>query len=667
LRAFARNVLKFRRPGHVREDLVLPRRQHYTASPADWRDEILYMVLVDRFSNGKETKDSLLDRRNPKTARPKQPGGEPWRWDRWAESGSERFQGGTINGVRSKLGYLKKLGITTLWLGPVFKQRGDTDSYHGYAIQDFLDIDPRFGTRKDLVNLIDSAHERDMKVILDIIINHSGFNWEYTAVPPDMPAYLPFPARYPPGVWRDFRGNPVPGMDPASAGPDDGVWPAELMDPACYTRAGNGSLNDNDIDNPVAEHKRTDFFTLRDFDLSAGETLTNIALCYKYWIALTDCDGFRIDTLKHISLEEARNFCGTIKEFTANLGKSNFFMVGEVAGGDKNQSRYLDALKSNLNAVLDIGEMRVALNRVAKGLSPGSDYFDGFILDPDMGSHRNLGDRHVSILDDHDHVAGDKVRFCADVREECRDRQVVAATALQLFTLGIPCIYYGTEQAFAGPESAERRWLPEWRASDRYLREAMFGPDHPQKPGIPGLLQGGEGKDPVLPGFGPFGTCGRHCFDVHSPAYAGIAALAAVRQAYPALRHGRQYYRPIRGPGSGGGFSFGGAGSIVAWSRILDDEEVLCVLNPHGDEEMSAEVLVDGSLNPETSVMDVILNSDEAASPAGFEGGSPRTGTPVDVSWSKHGSYVRIPPVGPSCVIVLANHVRADEGWVVSR
>ncbi len=56
-----------------------------------------------------------------------------------------------------------------------------------------------------------------------------------------------------------------------------------------------------------------------------------------------NCDGFRIDTLKHVSLEQARNFCGTIKEFADNLGKRNFLLIGEIAGGDFQQDRYLDA------------------------------------------------------------------------------------------------------------------------------------------------------------------------------------------------------------------------------------------------------------------------------------------------------------------------------------
>ena len=114
-----------------------------------------------------------------------------------------------------------------------------------------------------------------------------------------------------------------------------------------------GSLDDNEIDNPFAEHKRTDFEDLRDFALDSrpgtgsASILGDLARCFKYWIALTDCDGFRIDTLKHVSFDQARNFCGTIKEFAANLGKENFFLVGEIAGGDDApSSRYLDVRRS---------------------------------------------------------------------------------------------------------------------------------------------------------------------------------------------------------------------------------------------------------------------------------------------------------------------------------
>ncbi len=137
---FADNALNQNRPENIRAHVLLPRRQQYFPSPADWRDEVLYFLLVDRFSDGQEATRPLLDRQNLAAARPQLPGGYSWRWDRWAESGADRWQGGMLAGTQSKLSYLKKLGVTTIWLSPVFKQRGHLDTYHGYGIQDFLDV-----------------------------------------------------------------------------------------------------------------------------------------------------------------------------------------------------------------------------------------------------------------------------------------------------------------------------------------------------------------------------------------------------------------------------------------------------------------------------------------------------------------------------------------------
>ena len=360
---FADQMLGRVRPERIRDDVNLPRREDAFASPVDWRDEVLYFLLVDRFSDGQETARPLLDRGDLAGARPALPNGQPWRWDRWAQSGAQHWQGGTLQGVKSKLPYLKNLGVTTLWLSPVFKQRGHLDTYHGYGIQDFLDVDPRFGTRADFVALVAAAHAQGMRIIQDIIFNHSGANWLY---PGDVmkPSYQLFPNHYDFGRWRGGQGTTVDGI----LTDEDGAWPRELQDPDRYTRAGSGSLGAGDINDPHAEHKRTDFEDLRDFNLEPPDALADLARCYKYWIALTDCDGFRIDTLKHVSLEQARNFCGTIKEFAANLCKRNFLLIGEIAGGDFAQDRYLDVLARNLDAALDIGGMRVTLNQVAKGL-----------------------------------------------------------------------------------------------------------------------------------------------------------------------------------------------------------------------------------------------------------------------------------------------------------
>jgi hypothetical protein len=306
-----------------------------------------------------------------------------------------------------------------------------------------------------------------------------------------------------------------------------------------------------------------------------------------------------------------------------------------------------------LDAALDIGDMRPILQNVAKGLTHPQAYFGGFDPgDAEMGSHRNLGQRHVSILDDHDHVFGVKIRFSSEAATE---QQVVAGVAMQLFTLGIPCIYYGTEQSFAGPEESERVFLPGWKGgehADRYLREAMFGPRHPRRAGLGGVPPSG-GIDPALPGFGPFGTAGAHCFDPTFATYRRIAALTAVRKQFPVLRQGRQYLRPssiFDGP-----FTVRGPGELVAWSRILSDEEALCVVNTHGVQPRGSDVLVDADLNPPGSEMTVIANTAETAagSPSGV---AHPIGSRLPVKRRDGTAYVEIGGLPPSEVLVFVNH-----------
>jgi glycosidase len=648
---FRRDAAGQARPGSLSQ-VNLPRRRQYTPSPASWRDEILYFLLVDRFSDGLEDGRPLLDRTDLPGSRPAGSGGS-WSWDAWARSGQDRFQGGTIEGVRSKLAYLQDLGVTVMWLSPVFHQRGHLDTYHGYGVADFLDVDPRFGTRADLQRLIDEAHQRGMRIILDIIFNHTGHNWNYPGNV-EQPPYRPWPDHHDFGSWLDVDGNPVP----AIASPEDGVWPTQLQDPARYTRAGTGDLGAGDVNDPHAEHKRTDFLSLRDLANDVPPTLNILSQVYQYWIALTDCDGFRIDTLKHVSLEEARNFCGAVREYAIELGKANFFLVGEVAGGDYFAKTYLNALSRNLNAVLDIGEARVALEGLGKGLQDPQDYFRCFDDIPgDMGSHRNVGDRHVSILNDHDHVSGVKLRFTSDASF---DHQVVLPVAVQLFTLGIPCIYYGTEQAFAPPEASVRSLLPEYGTSDRYLREAMFGPLHPRRGGCGGLPP--ADLDPELPGFGPFGTAGRHCFDPGHPGYRRIAALTTLRATLPVLRHGRQYRRPLIRDGRQ---VLPGAGGLLAWSRILDVEEALIVANTHGTaSSLTSTVLVDGQLNRPGSLLRVVANTAHTADPLGY-GGSHPIGSTVEVRTQPDGiASVTVDSLGPSEVLVLTNRPEQEPGSI---
>ena len=626
---------------------ALTKRNNYTPSPIDWRDEVLYFLLVDRFSDGAEATRPKLDRANLDDARQPTNGRPAWWWLDWAQSGSDRFQGGTIAGVRSKLDYLAKLGVTTIWLSPVFRQRANLDTYHGYGVQDFLDVDPRFGTRQDLVDLVAAAHAQGIRILLDIIFNHSGHNWDYPAGSPGggVKPWFNRDGRYALGQWLDGNGAGVD-IPPAVPGPDDAVWPDELCQPDVYTRKGCGSLAAGDVGDPRAEHKLTDFEDLRDFDLFAPGVLTNLAECYKYWIALTDCDGFRIDTLKHVSKDQARNFCGTVKEYAAKLGKTQFLLLGEVAGGSGIENTYLDALPRNLDAVLEIGELRPMICNVAKGLdgSAARSFFANFEITEqnrdEMPSHRIAGSHHVLIVNDHDHVFGEKERLAY----RANPQQVVTATALQLFCLGIPCLYYGTEQAFSGPDESIRGQFLAGVGGDRFLRETLFGAAHPRASGRAGRNNTGTPRLDPLPGFGPFGTAGAHCFDEQFGCYQRIAALAALRHDYAALRWGRQYQRAI----SYLTYPFAKeyeAGQLVAWSRLLDTEEILVVINPNGDAPRGARIAVDAVLNGEPGkTFTRILQA--------ADGNYPAT---LDVKEAYGWRYVEVWDLAPAGVLVYRN------------
>jgi len=650
----------------------------YFPSPGDWRDEVLYFLLPDRFSDGNEDHRDLLTRDEIRSLRaaPTRPG---WNWRTWADSG-KRWQGGTLNGIRGKLDYLEGLGVTTIWVGPVFKQRARLDTYHGYGVQDFLEIDPRFGRRRDLVDLVHAAHEKRMRIILDVIVNHSGDNWGY--VPPghaldaarNEPDYRDWPEVYGSPdhaetrswrlAWRDERQQGFVEDGTGIRAPHDGVWPREFQSRAAYTRAGMGDLGAGRIDDAHAEHKRTDFFALKDFALDVGDTLAWLADCFKYWIALSDCDGFRIDTVKHTSLEETRNFCGAIREFADTLGKRNFFLVGEIAGGDFFQDFVLDnlaVLQRNLSAALDIGSARTTLHSVGKGLVAGAAYLDGFKAGSEgFESHRSFGDRHVSILDDHDHVSGRKLRFSAEIPDDSpvKDHQVAAATAIQLFTLGIPCIYYGTEQAFSGPAHGQLHyvraegWDDPGNHGDRFLREAMFGPAHPRADHRRDLNNQVQAVDATLPGFGPFGTADKHCFDETSPAYVRIAALCRTRARHAVLRLGRQYARQIRLNHSG--FEFPRAGQLVAWSRILDNQEAVCIVNPNGLAACAGDVVVSAELWQPGAEFTVVANTAEVAAGSAFTGtlvvGSR---VPVQRDAADQPVYLAIRDVPPAEAVVL--------------
>ena len=190
----------------------------------------------------------------------------------------------------------------------------------------------------------------------------------------------------------------------------------------------------------------------------------------------------------------------------------------------------------------------------------------------------------------------------------------------------------------------------------------MFGPEHPRLSGLGGLGAGTTGLDTALPGFGAFGTTGAPCFNQSSSAYVRIAGLIRTRREYPVLRYGRQYLRQVSNFGAP--FSSSGSGELIAWSRILDDEEVLCIVNGHGLEPRGGDVVVDANLNAVSApghpwggtapVFTVIANSAQSAAGASYTG-SHFVGEHIAVLKRDNCLYVSIRNVGPSEVVLLTN------------
>ncbi len=550
-------------------------------SPVDWRDQVFYFLLPDRFSDAGEG------------ARPAYDPNDPGRFaaadkSAWMAAG-KNFQGGTIKGITSKLDYLQNLGVTALWIGPLWRQRPDLDTYHGYGIQNFLDIDPRFGTRKDLRDLVDAAHARGLYVLLDIIYNHTGNNWFYRV---DGEARDTVPYRYTPeydfGGWRSAAGQRIDVI----ASPGDGVWPQEFQERQWYTRAGQVGRFDpqswEDPLHPLNELRRGDFFDLKDLELNRSDVLSAAIRVYEYWVAVSDCDGFRIDTVKHTPWEGSRNFCGAMHEYAEAIGKEYFWLLGEVTGGADMARNYLEIFGRNIDAVLDIGSPASLLAGLVKGSEDPAAFFDLFRGHDSLGSHRETGRYHVSILDDHDMVGRGKHRFSANNAIPDRYRQAAHAVGAQLTTLGVPCIYYGTEQAFDGTQDRHDYGIESTLTfEDRYIRESMFGGT-----------------------FGAFGTSGCHFFDAGHPTYLRIAAIARVRNGNDrvglALRRGRQYPRETSFLGRP--YAFPGRGELVAWSRLLFDQEVIVALNTHGTASRGAEVTIDAALHPAGSTVRVLYD-----------------------------------------------------------
>ncbi len=227
-----------------------------------WSDDILYFVLVDRFADGDPGNDANVDRK-----------------------AKGAFHGGDLKGLLAQLDEIASLGVTAIWVNPLVKNiPGHVDgagfpdwAYHGYWADDFTSLDPRFGTEEDLRKLVEACHARGIKVLLDVVYNHAGYDTRYL---------------------RD---------------PKTRKWLRSTI---------VGDCGEDDLTSCLAG--------LPDFKTEQPEVAKFLLDAQIAWAKRSGIDGFRLDTVKHVDhpfWQEHR------KRTRAELGRQ-FFLLGEVFGAD---------------------------------------------------------------------------------------------------------------------------------------------------------------------------------------------------------------------------------------------------------------------------------------------------------------------------------------------
>jgi glycosidase len=472
------------------------------------------------------------------------------------------YQGGKFSGVQQQLAYIKSLGAGAIWLSPVLKNLPfDQGSYHGYGIHDFLRAEPLFATNpanadNELRSLVDAAHQAGLYVIFDIVLNHTGDVFAYNGQSSAPYSSAPLPVQ-----WRDAAGNPRPQYPDIAAIPnppaDALVWPSELQKNQFFRRQGNPD--------PSGDDTVGDFASLKQMVTADPGLQAFLIRAYQYAIARYDIDGFRIDTLRYLKGNLAQLFGNSMREFALAIGKKNFFTFGEVLDGSaeadiarfigRNTSAGVDAEgQVGVDAALDYPLFNT-LKPAVKGFSApaavaGMYNYRKQVEAQILSSHGDATRYFVTFLDNHDMKA--RIRYVQPGNEHQFDDQVTLGIACLYALPGIPCVYYGTEQGLHGS------------GTDPAVREALWG---------------------IAPGF-----------PQNAPFYADFQKIVAVRNTEPALRYGRFYFRPV----SGDSVNFGVSpfsGGVMAWSRILNDQEVLVVANTNTVQSQSVDAILEITLS----------------------------------------------------------------------
>jgi glycosidase len=502
------------------------------------QDEIIYFLLPDRFENGDPANDM-----GGLTGDRLQTGFDP------AAKGF--FNGGDLKGLTARLDYLQELGVTALWLAPVFQNKPvqgppgqESAGYHGYWVTDFTRVDSHFGTNEDFAALVAEAHARGMKVYMDIITNHTADVIKYreceaklAAEPALLDLACPYRGRadYPFTTVGGVGGEPINTgflgddrefltaenyarlTDPRwaytpfiPAGEEDVKRPAWLNDIMAYSNRGNSEWEGE-------SSLSGDFSGLDDVMLENPVVMDGMIEIYADWIRRYKIDGFRIDTVKHVRWDLWRRLAPALMDVARAEGVPHFHMFAEVYDFDPAfLARF--TVEDDFPTTLDFAFQGAVRAVVAEG-KPARLLEDLFIRDAIYRGGREGAMQLPTFLGNHD--MGRFSQFLEAARPDISDAEAQArvklAHAIMMFARGVPVIYYGDEQGFVSD------------GGDQLARETLF----------PSQVAVYNDNDLI----GTDATTADNNFDTNHPLFRAFREMADIRKAHPALRRGLQGVR----------------------------------------------------------------------------------------------------------------------------
>ncbi len=441
--------------------------------------EIIYFVMPDRYRNGDMTNDN-------------QPGFEP--------THTAFFHGGDLKGLTGNckdddgLARLKKLGFTAIWMTPLVVQQPPTEDgagYHGYWGVDFLNVEPRLGSNEDLEKLSECAKELGLKLILDVVTNHTGDIIWYNGREP-----------YIPEKFKDIK-NPG--------------WLNEISN---YHNAG-------DMSNCWSGGSCTrdgDFYGLDDLATEKEVVYKGFADVYSEWINRYGFEGFRVDTARHVDTEFFKNWSPLINEAAKRKGISEFTIFGEV--WEPNPIALMSFIRVNkIQTALDFPFQRVAVDYAASS-SSASVLANLFAYDDYYTSSNSSASSLVTFLGNHDMG---RVAFLINAKRVNPQAQLLArvklAHVLLYLSRGIPTVYYGDEVGMTGSENG----------NDQRARQDMFP------------TQVEMWKNELRVGSQPVGN-GDSFSEKDHPISNLLRELGQLRNEHPALANGQMQIRYAKGP-----------------------------------------------------------------------------------------------------------------------